>query len=170
MHPLEKHLITSRDKIKKNPSKVGQAVFDILSKDQKMQTVEETIEGMTPKYFEEVLKAVDRGCKAYNSPFYVVVVRKKETLGGMASNVLFHRFVDRQTMPSPKVLREDYPNADHEVYEVNAKTSTISLLWVLPTAQDSRTIVKNKHLYDPMLVGWIEQFDRDQEISVPLAS
>lgn len=155
---FEKHLKTDRSKLKTNPAKVGQAAYDILSKDQHVQEVGETIAEMTSKYFDELIIAAKEGTKEFESPFYVVILRKKETLGGNVSNVLFHRYVRRQTKPSPKYLRAEFPNADHDVYEIDGKLMSIKLLWTLPTAQDSQTILKNKNLYDPQLVKWIEQF------------
>ena len=160
LHRLENQLITSRDKIKKNPARLGQAVYDILSKDQHMQTVEETTAAMTPKYFEELMKAVDRGCKDFESPFYIVVQRKKETLAGQVMNVLKHQYVTRQTRPYANFLRSEFPNADHDLYEVDSEKGTMTLLYTLPTAQDSKTILKNAECYDPKLVEWIVAYNR----------
>lgn len=156
---FESILKTSRDKIKKNPSKVGQAVYDILSKEHAPQTVDETLSEMTPKYFEELMTAAEEGKKVFESPFYVVVQRKKETLAGQVANVLKHVYIRRQSKPHAKFLRTEFPNADHDLYEVDAKKGTITLLYTLPTAQDSKTILKNKHLYDPSLVKWIQAYD-----------
>jgi hypothetical protein len=152
------HFTTSKDKIKKNPAKVGQAAFDLLSKKQEVQTVEETIEGMTPKYYEELMVAADAGARAFKFPFYVVVLRKKETIAGQIMNVLLHKYCSRQTKPKASFLRSEFPNADHDVYEVNS--GTITLLWTLPTKQDSLTILKNKDIYDPQLVRWIQDYEK----------
>jgi hypothetical protein len=141
-------------------SRVGQAVVDILSGDMAPQTVEETMEAMTPKYFQELMMAAERGGRFHESPYYVVVVRKKETLAGMADNILSHKYIDRQTKPTPEYMRYNFPNHDHDVYEVDGKNSSITHLWTLPTKQDSATIVKNKSMYDPQLVKWIMNFDQ----------
>jgi len=164
MNPLkkyEKQLITSRDKVKKNPSKVGQAVYDIMSKTQHMQTVEETIEAMTGKYYEKLMAAVDEGCQAKNYPpvFYVLVERKKETLMGNAQNVLSQRFFTFPFKPKAKIAREERPNSDFDLYEVNRPQSEINYLWTLPTFQDSVTVLKNKQVYDPQYVKWIEDYN-----------
>lgn len=164
MNPLkkyEKHLITSRDKLKKNPSKVGQAVYDIMSKPQYDQTVEETIEAMTGKYYEKLMAAVDEGCTAKNYPnvFWVLVERKKETLMGNAQNVLSQRFFTFPFRPKAKIAREERPNSDFDLYEVNKDSSSIDYIWTIPTYQDSVTILKNKHLYDPQYVKWIEDYN-----------
>ena len=157
---LQSQLVTTKDKIKKDPSKLGQAVYDILSTEQHMQTVEETTDAMTPKYFEELMIAVNKGCKDFKSPFYVVVVRKKETLAGQVMNVLKHQYVTRQTPPKAEFLRTNFPNADHDLYEISSYLSTVTLLYTLPTEQDSRTILKHPHLYDPQLVKWIVDYNR----------
>lgn len=156
---LENQLVMSRDKIKKDPSKLGQAVYDILSKDQQDQSVEATIDAMTPKYFEELSKAVHKGCRDFESPFYIVVQRKKETIGGSVMNVLKHQYVTRQTRPYANFLRSEFPNADHDLYEINSEKGTMTLLYTLPSAQDSKTILKNAEMYDPKLVEWIQAYN-----------
>ena len=157
---LQDNLVMSRDKIKKDPSKLGQAVYDILSKEQHTQSVEQTVDAMTPKYFEELSKAVDEGCKKFKSPFYIVVQRKKETIGGAIMNVVHHKYVTRQTRPLAKFLRDEFPNADHDLYEVNSEKGTMTLVYTLPTAQDSKTILKNPEMYDPKLVEWIIYYNQ----------
>ena len=157
---LESQLVMTRDKIKKNPAKLGQAVYDILSKEQQDQSVEATIDAMTPKYFEELMKAIDKGCKDFESPFYIVVQRKKETIGGSVMNVLKHQYVTRQTKPYANFLRSEFPNADHDLYEVNSEEGTMTLLYTLPNAQDSKTILKNAECYDPKLVEWIVSYNQ----------
>lgn len=159
LHRLENQLVMPRDKIKKNPAAIGQAVYDILSKQQQDQSVEATIDAMTPKYFEELSKAVDKGCKDFESPFYILIQRKKETIGGSVMNVLKHQYVTRQTRPYANFLRSEFPNADHDLYEVNSEKGTMTLLYTLPNAQDSKTILKNQEMYDPMLVGWIQAYN-----------
>jgi hypothetical protein len=155
----EPHLKVSREKLKKNPAKVGEAVYDILSKEQLPQTVEETTEAMTPKYFEQLIEAANRGAKKHESPYYIVVQRKKESLAGQVMNVLKHVYIDRQTRPRAKFLRTEFPNADHDVYEIDKTKGTITLLYTLPTEQDSKTILKNAHLYDPNLVASIKAYN-----------
>lgn len=164
MNPLkkyEKRLITAKDKINPNPAQVGKAVYDILSKEQHSQTVEETIEAMTAKYYEKLIEAADEGVKAKDYPdiFYVLVERKKETLMGQAQNVLSQRFFTMPFKPRTKVIKEERPNSDFDLYEINKTGGEITYLWTLPTYQDSVTVLKNKHLYDPQYVKWIEDYN-----------
>lgn len=163
MNPLkkyEKNLITPRDQINKNPAKVGQAAYDILSKSQYTQTVEETTEAMTAKYFEKLMAAVDEGCAEKNYPdkFYILIERKKETLMGLISNALRHKYMTLPFKPKSKIVREECPNSDFDLYEADKTKCEITHIWTLPTHQDSQTILKNRHLYDPQLVKWIEDF------------
>lgn len=161
MESLKKKLITPRDKVNKNPAKVGKAVYDILSKEQASQTVEETTSAMTAKYYEMLMEAVNEGCNAPNYPgtFYVVVERKKETLGGNAHNVLGQRFFTCPFRPRAALLREERPNSDFDLYEVNKSSNEITLVYTILTKQDSKTILKNPHLYDPQLVKWLTDFE-----------
>jgi hypothetical protein len=152
----ELKLVQSRDEIKKDPAKVGQAVYDILSKPQEMQTVEETYTEMTPKYFEELKKACEDNASKFSPPFYIVVLRKKEF---WADNVLRQWFVARQTRPDPRVLRRDYPNHDHDLWKYNHTTGDVSLQWTLPTKQDADMMLRNWQLYHSDLIRWISEFN-----------
>lgn len=158
MKRFEKHLITSRDKIYKNPAKVGQAVYDIMSKEQAPQTVEETLEAMTAQCLRDRMSAIEEGCKKFYSPFYVTVERKKETLAGNACNVLRQKHIVSQLPPSASNLRNASPNADFDVYEIDKESNTITLVLTLLTKQDAMTVLKNPHLYDTHLVKWNDAF------------
>ena len=138
------------------PAKVGQAVYDILSKTSHAdQEVGETLEAMTPRYYRELFDTVQNYRDRYRSPFYIVVLRKKEP---WALNVLRQWYIARQTKPSAKILRNDYPNYDHDVWEV--KGDDCELQWSLPTAQDAKTIMKNKFMYQEDVIECIEKFNK----------
>jgi hypothetical protein len=137
-------------------TKVGKAVYDILCKNPShTQEVGETIEGMSPRYRKELIDTIEKNIGKYKSPFYVVVLRKKEV---WAMNVLRQWYVARQTRPSAKVLRRDYPNHDHDVWKVDGKTHQIDLEWSLPTAQDAKAILKTPDSYDRDVVKWLRLF------------
>lgn len=150
-------LIVPRDKLKLKGAQVGKAVFDILSNpNQASQEVGETMEAMTPRYYQELMATINANKDKFEASFFIVVLRKKEP---WALNVLRQWFVSRQTKPSAATLREDYPNFDHDVWHINSKDSSINFLYTLPTAQDSATILKNKECYDPDLVATIVKFN-----------
>lgn len=146
----------SRDESAKKTSEVGKKVFEILSKPVEMQEVGETLEAMTPKYMEELFATASFNKNKLDSPFYIVVLRKKEP---WALNVLRQWYIARQTKPLASFLRRKFPNHDHDVYLVNSKTEEVMHLWTLPTAQDSSTILKHKDMYHSDLVKWIQQFE-----------
>jgi hypothetical protein len=148
-------LVVSKDSINSNPAQVGKAVYDILSRSQAPQEVGETIEAMTARYYEELMGSAANGKKQYDDPYYICILRKKEP---WATNVLRQWYVLRQTRPTPKYLREQYPNHDHDVWQVAG--SNINLQWTLPTAQDSRSIMKNRHLYDEQTITWIDAYNK----------
>lgn len=165
MNPLfkyKKNLKVSKDQINKNPSEIGRAVMDVLSRKSYIQTVEETIEAMTPKYLEKLKEAAEMGFNAKNYPeeFYVLVERRKETLMGNVSNVLSHKYLTCPFKPRSKLLREERPNSDFDLYKVDKSKGEITHVWTLPCYQDSVSILKNKHIYDPKLVGWIEDYNK----------
>jgi hypothetical protein len=162
MKKLEKYknkLIVARDDIKKDSAKVGQAAYDLMTKSMPVQTVEETYTEMTPIYFEKLQDAAEKGCKEPNYPdiFWVFIERRKNTLMGNVQNVLQHRYFTSAKKPKASLLQEECPNSDFDVYEINKKTSEITLLYTLVCYQDARTILKNPHLYDPALVRWTKE-------------
>jgi REP element-mobilizing transposase RayT len=138
-------------------AKVGQAVYDILSKPtHDMQNVGETLDAMTPRYYKELFDTFENNRKQFSSPFYIVVLRKKEP---WALNVLRQWYIARQSKPSARVLRKDYPNHDHDVWEADSKADDVRLLWTLPTSQDAQTILTNKGMYQEDVVECIEKFN-----------
>lgn len=150
-------LIVPRDKLKVKGAQVGKAVFDILSNpNHDSQEVGETMEAMTPRYYQELMATIKANQGNFESPFFIVVLRKKEP---WALNVLRQWFVSRQTKPSASTIREDYPNFDHDLWQIDSRNSSINFLYTLPTAQDSATILKNKECYDPDLVSTIVKFN-----------
>lgn len=150
--------IQDKSELAKNPAKVGQAVFDIISKpiSGHGQEVGETIDEMTPRYYKELYATIDANLSKYTETFFIVVLRKKEP---WAMNVLRQWFIARKTRPAASVLRNDYPNHDHDVWKINSKDQNVQFMWTLPTAQDSASIMKSPDLYDPNLVQTIESFN-----------
>jgi len=161
---ISPHLFThSRDKFDKQASKVGAAVQKILSKEQDTITVQEILDAYSKKYLEEMESVIKNNIDKFESPFYIVVLSKKEP---WALNVLRNWFISRQTRPKVSYLRSEYPNYMSTVYEVNKTSSELKILWSLPIKQDCAVILKNRHLYDPKLIQWVEEADSgklDQE-------
>lgn len=154
--PFNPKLVQSKDEINPNPSKVGEKVYEFMQKEPERIEVQEIINEFADKYTKEMQDVLIKGTRAFESPFYVVVLHKKEP---WAVNVLRNWFVTRQTKPLASVLRKDYPNHSHTVYQFNSNSHELKILWNLPTFQDSLTILKNKDLYDSQLVEWIVKFN-----------
>ena len=152
---FEPHLVVSRDKVNQNAAKVGQAAFDILNKHQPVFTVQDILDEYQHAYVEELEDTIEKNKSKYLAPFHVVVLHKKEP---WADNVLRNWFVARQTKPLSKWLRTEYPNHSHTIYQVDIEKGICDVLWSLPTWQDSLTILNNRNLYHPQLIGWIEDF------------
>lgn len=145
-------LISVRDPNAKTSAKVGKAVYDILSKDQPMQTVGETVEAMSPAYLEELKDCVLKNQDRYESPFYVVVLGKKEMF---ALNAVRQWFIARQSCPLSTTLMNDYPNYFHEVYTFNKESGDCRLLWCLPAIWVHKEIMNHAETYHPQLVQWV---------------
>ena len=155
---FEKHFVKSRDQIKKDPSAVGQAVYDFLRKPQQSMTVEEILDQAQHAYVKKMEEVVQDNVKKYDSPFYIVVLSKKEHWSEL---VLRNWFVARQTKPKASWLRYEFPNHMLTLYSYDKRSDKISVVWSLPTKQDSHTILKNRHLYAPELVKYITDFQEN---------
>lgn len=138
----------------KTSSRVGQAVLDIISKDQPTQTVGDTLEAMSPDFIKEFESTVENNKDKYKSPFYIFVLTKKEFY---ADNVVRNFFIARQTCPYAVEMMSEYPNHVKTLYIVDSEKGRVSLAWSLPPWGDCMTIAKNPQLYDPQLVKWVEQ-------------
>jgi len=133
--------------------RVGQAVVDILSKNQAPQTVGDTIDAFGPDYAKQIEQCIEDNQKKYTDPFYIFVLTKKEF---WADNVLRNFFIARQTPPHAFQMMEQYSNFTKTLYLVDAKKGKIKILWSLPGFNDCITVAKNPMLYAPELVKWIE--------------
>jgi hypothetical protein len=150
------NFVTSRDKIKKDPAEVGKAVHKIMSQSPIMLTVEEILDQYQHDFVRQMQTAVKDNSDKFKAPFYIVVLTKKEHWSEI---VLRNWFISRQTKPTPDFLRSEFPNHAHTVYSYDKRKDEIKLLWNLPTAQDALTILKNRHMYDPALVKWIQDYN-----------
>jgi len=133
---------------------VGQAVHDILESGEKSPEVGDIIKEYGDSYVAQVQECIDRNAPKYESPFYLVVLHKKEQ---WAMNVLRNWFVARQSKPTMKDMWAMFPNFMHTVYEADKNNGELKLLWSLPSPQEAKVILENFDLYDPQLVKWCNQ-------------
>jgi len=133
--------------------RVGQAVYDIISKEQAPQTVEETIEAFGPDFAKELEKTINDNRHKYTSPFYVFVLTKKEM---WACNLVRNFFIARQTAPNAQDMIWQYPNYLKTLYWVDQDKGRIEPKWSIPGHQECISIAKNPHMVDPTLVQWIK--------------
>jgi len=143
--------------ISKTKDTVGKVAYDLLHKafeTQEMQEVQETLDAMTPAYYAELEDCIQKNRHKYQAPFHVVCLRKKENF---FVNVLRQWFIARQTKPLACIMLRDYPNHDHDIWEINAAGEP-KLLWTLPPGQEQLTIMKHPELYHSDLVKWIKDY------------
>lgn len=136
----------------KKPQKVGQAVYDILSKPQEDVQVQEVIDEYAKSYVKELEECVNLNAGRFGFPFHVVVLHKKEP---WAVNVLRNWFTARKTAPFKKEMWKLFPNHGITVYEV--KKDSCEVLWSLPTWQEAKVVLSNPQLYHPDLVKWCSE-------------
>ena len=136
----------------KKGKRVGQAVVDILSKDQPIYTAEEILNEYAPKFVQELEDCIKENHKKYTSPFYVFVLTGKEM---WAENVLRNWFVARQTPPHAIDMVVEFPHKSKTLYMVDAEKGKVKVLWTIPGIEDCKSIMKDPLIYDPHLVQWI---------------
>jgi hypothetical protein len=146
------------DRFGSKGARVGQAVVDIMSKEQPSQTVEETIFEFGPDFAKEFEKTVNKNAHKYKSPFHVVVLTKKEM---WACNVVRNFFIARQTAPKAKDMIIDYPNHTKTLYKVNTNSGEVKAEWSIPGHQECISLSKSPGSYDPQLVKWIDDAYKD---------
>ena len=132
--------------------RVGQAILDIISKDQPRQTVDDTMVQFGPDYVKEFETCVNNGAKHYRNPFYVMVISKKVM---WACNLIRNYFVARQTMPFATDMIKEYAHATKTLYKVNADRGQVDIVWSLPSHQDCLVIAQNPSVWPEELVNWI---------------
>ena len=134
--------------------RVGQAVHDIISKDQPECTVEEILDASSQEYVKQIENAIKSGQeKGYHDPFYIFVLTKKEM---WAENVVRNFFIPRQSAPYALDMMCEYPHHTKTLYMVESTKGEITVLWTLPGIEECKSILRQKHIYDPQLVKWIE--------------
>jgi hypothetical protein len=77
-------------------ARVGQALLDIAEKPYEEITCQEMLEGIAPEFAKNLEQAVNDNLSKYKSPFYVLVLTKKEPY---ALNAIRNYFIARQTAP-----------------------------------------------------------------------
>jgi hypothetical protein len=132
--------------------RVGQAVVDIMSRENAPQTVEETLDAFGPDYAKELDDTIELNKGKYKSPFYVLVLMKKEM---WAVNVLRNYFIARQTPPYALDLIQEYPNYTKTLYQVDSVKGNLKLVWSIPGHSECISILKTPGSFDEDLVKWI---------------
>ena len=142
------------DRFGKKAKRVGQAVYDILSKDNNpVVTAEDITENRQRQYLKDLQEAADLGKKEFYSPFYVVYLYNKEM---WAANVVRGRFVRRQTEPIPENMMVLFPYFGKDVWKIDYEKGTVDYLWTLPSMETFKQIKKNKEFYSKELTDWLQ--------------
>jgi hypothetical protein len=135
-------------------ARVGQAVVDILSKDQPDTTVGDIMGEYGKDFVKQFEEAVETGSKLYESPFYIFVLSAKEM---WAVNMVRSWFIPRQTPPYASDMMVEHPNKTKTLYMIDYKNGKAGLLWTVPSIQECATVEANADLYHPDLVKWCSQ-------------
>ena len=143
----------SYDRFGSKGQRVGQAVVDILSREQTPQTVEETLDAFGPDFAKELDDTIESNKTKYRSPFYVLVLTKKEM---WAVNVVRNYFIARQTAPYALDLIQNYPHYTKTLYQVNSDRGELNIAWSIPGHSECKSISKTPQSFDETLVKWIK--------------
>jgi hypothetical protein len=101
---------------------VGQLSSDLILRPFDTRSPIELEREMHGEFEKNLLEAIERGKKRLYSPFYIVVLTKKERI---MPNVLREYFIDRQSCPTPEY--------DQVVYCIHSDRDTVEFLWVIPS-------------------------------------
>lgn len=154
----------SYDRFGSQGSRVGQAVYDILSKQNEEYTAEEILEGMGKKIVEYLEEAVNKGSEHYKSAFKIIHFFRKTLTQHDMDNVMSqkaHCFVEGPT--DPKFFMDAAVHPAKSLFEVDPAQGTMKLLWTIPGWEDCRSILKNPAIYDPDLVKWVKEATRKEK-------
>ncbi len=148
----------SYDRFGATGMRVGQAVHDIISKEQPNYTAEEILDEMGKGIVAYIQEAAEKGCKEYKKTFFILHLFKKQ-LGNLGvENAMLQKamcFPERKWLPHE--VMNVHPNSAKSLYEVDPKHGLVKLIWTVPGWEDCKSILKNPNLYDPDLVGWVKE-------------
>lgn len=133
--------------------RVGQAVIDLASSQQPIQTVGDTLDSFGADFAKQMEECINDNQKKYKNPFYIFVLSKKEF---WANNVIRNWFIARQTAPHAFQTMEEYSNYTKTLYIVDASKGNVKVIWSLPSFQDCISIARKPTDFDPELVKWVE--------------
>jgi len=138
----------------KKSSRVGQAVYDIMTQDQEDYSCEEIVDAFGPDYVKEFNDVVDKNRHKFTSPFYILVITKKEM---WAVNILRNIFQARQTPPNAIDMIMQYKHPTKTLYKVDTERNDVSIVWSIPGWEECKAIAKHPDSFDPTLVDWINR-------------
>lgn len=134
-------------------ARVGQAVSDILSKDQPTYSVGEILDGFGAKFAQELERTIDDNIHKYRSPFYVFALTKKEF---WADNVVRNWFCARQSPPYALDMMIQYPGYTKTLYVVDSNKGDLKVAWSIPGWEECKSILKTPDTFSYELVQWIK--------------
>lgn len=139
-------------------SRVGQAVMDVISKDQKDISAEEMMDDMQNGIMDYIQLAAKEGYDEWKSSFYIIHLFKKILGQFNIDNVMDQKAVCFKKGP----LNSDFymnsnPNDSKTLFHVDAKNGEIRLVWTVPGWEDCKSILKTPELYDEKLVEWTRE-------------
>jgi len=137
--------------------RVGQAVIDILKKDQPVYRVEEILEKFGEDYLKDIQNFAGAEKKKYNGAFYIFSLLHKDLGQFGIANVVRHWKISRKTNPLMQPMLKEYPNHTKTLFEVDPKKGEITLLWTVPGCEECRSILKSPELYNSELVTWVKE-------------
>mgnify|MGYP003620727196 CR=1 FL=1 len=124
---------------------VTEKAYD-LSKDSTLPPeVGEIVEEQN-KIFAKMMGEIIATHRKYAPVYFISVWSQKDPF---MVNVLKRKYIVRKSCPDP--------DWNSEVYSYDNRSDKLTLEWVLPTEQDAATILKNKEMYDPSLISFIQK-------------
>lgn len=145
------------DRFNSKGARVGQAVTDILSKEQPEYTVEEILDEFGKDWLKMIQDLASEATPQYGPKFYILSLLKKDLGHFGVANVLKHSARPFKTKMSIHQVMDAHPNATKTLFYVDSSGGEINLLWTVPGWEECKSIGKNASQYDPQLVSWVKE-------------
>lgn len=110
---------------------VGQEAYDRLLAPDESQGIIDTQREVHKSYLKEINNTIDKH-KDWTTPYYVVVIAKKERL---MENVIRQYFMARRTLPTPQW--------DQTVWRFDPKSGDLRFVWCTPDENTAKWMAGN---------------------------
>lgn len=155
----EKDKKYSYDRFDSHGQRVGQAALDLAKNATGRHTIEEILfdMGLENGLRQCIIDEYERTRGHYPDKYFILTLTKHE-LGQFGIVNVFKNSARSFVLPlDMQEVMNAHRNATKNCYTVDNKHEDIRLLWTLPSYDECISVLKNPQIYDPILVGSVEE-------------